>query len=214
MKKFDKKIILIILLIVFLFTISFFFFKLNSNETTTNNIYDKYSQKIYIEYIDEKDEKRFYSIFLEDDGYIAKAETNFLENPIYMNDFDTIFYEDGRYKKIKGYQSYRNLKKLLKKIDVKESELHPIISKNTINEIFRSLHIPYEIEKDVPSNIEINNNFIKEFSIYLRDFKGYKKFNISISISELEKNYKIKSPIFYDEITDEVDNSKLILFNN
>lgn len=170
--------------------------------------YKRYSASIIVESTLKDDaSKKIETIELKDDGKIAEVSTSFIKAPIYI-DKEGIFYENsGRFNKIVSDYSYRNIYKILADTfkDYRDGNYHPELTKDTINKLLSCLFIDYEINRDAVGNLTIKNGRIEEFSLYLRNFYGYEKVGFVVTFENLDKNYKINSPTFYEDAIDEVD---------
>ncbi len=206
----EKKIIipvilLVLLLVIILFVLKSFF---GSNLKT----YDRYIASIIVETTKKGEEnKTMTTLDLKDDGKVAIVNTSFKEYPLYMTKKGVIFEKGGRFRRIKSEYTYRDIYAILNEIDFekKDGNYHPNIKAETINKLLDSLFIDYEMTRDTVGNITVKNQKIEEFSVYLRGFYGYDKLGIVVMFESMSDEYKIESPVFYENLIDDGDEMEL-----
>lgn len=209
MKKIKNKKILIIILVV-IFTISVILL-LPKNKNKNFLTYDKYSSKITVELLKEDNSSLKHLIAIKGNEKLLESTSTLLETPLYINNKGSFYLKGGRYQNIDSSYSYKNIYSTINKIDLNENEgsFHPVISKEIINEILDNLFIDYSVKDDITCNLTLENNRIKEFSIFLNDVPKLKRLGITITYEKLDPDYRIKTPIFYKDAIDLVDNEIL-----
>ena len=63
--------------------------------------------------------------------------------------------------------------------------------------------------RDTVGNITVKDQKIEEFSVYLRGFYGYEKLGIIVMFENMSDQYKIESPMFYENLIDDGDEAEL-----
>lgn len=209
-KSFNKRAVFIVILTIVLVAMVGSFVATRKDRKIKS--YEKlYTQVVIDATLKGEDSSKKETIDMFDDGKNAEANASFMSRPIYMTKRDMLYEENGRYKRIKSDYSIRNIYSILSKIDVENEDgnYRPTVKKEVIDEILKSLFIDYECDEDAIANVEIEDERIGEFSIYLRDFNGYDKFSIVFVFENLSDQYEVSVPVFYDNLIDEVDHKKL-----
>lgn len=207
----DKKkiIIPIIILVLILIIILFGLKQLLGKHLKT---YDRYIASIIVETTKKGEEtKTMTTLDLKDDGKVAIVNTSFKEYPLYITKKGVLFESGGRFRRIKSEYTYRDIYAILNEIDFekKDGSYHPNIKTETINKLLDSLFIDYEMTRDTVGNITVKDQKIEEFSVYLRGFYGYEKLGIIVMFENMSDQYKIESPMFYENLIDDGDEAEL-----
>ncbi len=210
MKKNDKKRIILISSTVCIVIVSVILcmFILSRIKGKT---YERCAVSVIVEATKKGEEKVTTTIDIREDGKTAQVDTSFSMNPLYVTNGEIYYQKAGRFNRIKSEYSYRDLYSIVKKIDVSKQDgnYHPHVSQEIINEMLKSLFIDYELNGDTVGNVLVNNGKIEEFSVYLRNFYAYETLAIIISFENLEEDFEVHAPIFYEEVTDDVDGREL-----
>lgn len=183
--------------------------------------YDKYEMQIKIEAFTLDEKREVYTINVKDDGVLAKAETSFLANPVYIKDGKMIYEEGGRYKMYSPGSTYKDIYATIQNIELKdpvadyetEKSYNPSISKDVINALLEELQIDKKTARDEFAFVTVKKNKISEFSVYIIDLEGFKGVNLSLAFEGKNSEYSIESPVFYSAVTDEYDGKNLKLLN-
>ena len=172
-----------------------------------------YEARIFIQTFDRQNVEKKYQIELFEYGDFAMATPSFLNSEVVMTKGETYYLENGRYKRIISQNTYRDLRDILKKMELKEKEVHYNLNTETINEILECLFINYRVTNDMTANIEYVDKKIDSFHLYMNDVLDLEKLNITIKFYDLDTTHKYKEPFIYDEMVDKVDASALQILN-
>lgn len=207
-KKINKVSVLICILVLFILIVGFIFL----SRSKQIKKYTKYSTYIIVETTKEKEIKK-YEINCVDDGEGTRADLSYFNNPIFIKDGKTYYPYKGQYKRIFSNDNYTQLYDSLSQINIKSSDGYYNIDfpSGIVNEIFDSLFIDTEIVGQVQGNITLENDKIKDFSVYFDNIRNFDKLSIKIIFEELPKNFKIDLPIFYEEVTSAADKEVILI---